>query len=102
LGLSYAFGTKTNFLRRDEDPKDAYKKKHGDWAVIKNETAIELESMNERIKEMETQMNDTDKDGVPDYLDRENNSIAGVAVDTRGRMVDLNKNGVPDEFRTLY
>ena len=102
LGLSYAFGTKTNsamrVLRRDEDPKDAYKKIHGDWAVIKNETAIELESMDERMKDMETQMNDTDKDGVPDYLDRENNSIAGVAVDTRGRMVDLNKNGVPDEL----
>lgn len=102
LGLSYAFGNKNNsnirVLRRDEDPKDAYKKIHGDWAVIKNETAIELESMNDRIKDMETQMNDTDKDGVPDYLDRENNSINGVAVDTKGRMVDLNKNGVPDEL----
>jgi len=43
-------------------------------------------------------MNDTDKDGVPDYLDVENNSIAGVAVDTKGRMVDLNKNGIADEL----
>jgi OOP family OmpA-OmpF porin len=43
-------------------------------------------------------MNDSDKDGVPDYLDVENNSIAGVAVDTKGRMVDINKNGVPDEL----
>jgi OOP family OmpA-OmpF porin len=43
-------------------------------------------------------MNDTDKDGVPDYLDQENNSVAGVAVDTRGKMVDANRNGVPDEL----
>ena len=47
---------------------------------------------------METLMNDTDKDGVPVYLDVENNSIAGVAVDTKGRMVDLNNNGIPDEM----
>ena len=78
--------------------KEAYKKIHGDWAVIKNETAVELETMNNRIKDMETQMNDTDKDGVPDYLDRENNSVNGVAVDTKGRMIDLNRNGVPDEL----
>lgn len=102
LGISYAFGTlkssNIRVLSGDEDPKEDYKKIHGDWAVIKNESAIKLENMNNRIKDMETQMNDTDKDGVPDYLDRENNSINGVAVDTKGRMVDLNKNGVPDEL----
>ncbi len=71
---------------------------HGDWAEIKNgksEKELELEK---RVGEMETLMNDTDKDGVPDYLDQENNSTAGVAVDSRGKMVDLNKNGVPDEM----
>ena len=31
-----------------------------------------------------------------DYLDVENNSVAGAAVDTKGRMIDLNKNGIPD------
>lgn len=46
-------------------------------------------------------MNDTDKDGVPDYLDVENNSIAGVTVDTKGRMVDKNNNGVPDELENI-
>ncbi len=102
LGVSYAFDTKNSsnirILRKNRDPKEAYKKIHGDWAVIKNETAVELETMNNRIKDMETQMNDTDKDGVPDYLDRENNSVNGVAVDTKGRMIDLNRNGVPDEL----
>ena len=54
-----------------------------------------------RINDLETLMNDTDKDGVPDYLDVENNSITGVAVDTKGRMIDVNKNGVPDELEKL-
>ena len=52
-----------------------------------------------RLGELEALMNDTDKDGVPDYFDLESNSIAGVMVDTKGRMIDkdINKNGVPDE-----
>ncbi len=47
-------------------------------------------------------MNDVDKDGVPDYLDSENNSIAGVAVDSKGVMVDINKNKVPDELEKYF
>lgn len=83
LGVSYTLG-KYN--------------EHGDWAVIPNKQLEEIAVLEKRIGEMETLMNDTDKDGVPDYLDVENNSIAGVAVDTKGRMVDLNNNGVPDEM----
>ena len=81
LGLSYTLGKKPN----------------SDWADVtidKNE----ITDMNKRIAEIETLMNDTDKDGVPDYLDTENNSVTGVAVDTKGRMVDVNKNGIPDEL----
>lgn len=101
VGLSYSFNkNKSNIrtLAKNQDPSQAYKKIHGDWAVIRNQTSIELQTMDDRLKDMETQLNDTDKDGVPDYLDRENNSINGVAVDTKGRMVDLNRNGVPDEL----
>lgn len=87
LGLSYSFG------------KD---KIHGDWAIIMDENIEEINALNERVNEMEALMNDSDKDGVPDYLDQENNSLAGVAVDTRGRMVDINKNGVPDELETYF
>jgi OOP family OmpA-OmpF porin len=87
VGLSYSFG---------DD------KMHGDWAVIMDPKAEEIEQLDQRINDMEVMMNDTDKDGVPDYLDQENNSLAGVAVDTRGRMVDLNKNGVPDELETYF
>ncbi len=83
LGISYSFG------------KD---KIHGDWAIIKEINDKRIDSLNNRIGEIETLMNDSDKDGVPDYLDAEQNSIAGVAVDTKGRMVDKNNNGVPDEL----
>jgi OOP family OmpA-OmpF porin len=83
LGISYSLG----------DFND-----HGDWAIMPNKRLEEIDALEKRIGEMETLMNDTDKDGVPDYLDVENNSIAGVAVDTKGRMVDMNNNGVPDEM----
>ncbi|MGV9002839.1 OmpA family protein [Flavobacterium sp.] len=83
LGLSYSFG------------KD---KIHGDWAIIEDKRNKELKELEGRIGDIETLMNDTDKDGVPDYLDVENNSLPGVAVDTKGRMVDKNNNGVPDEL----
>ncbi len=83
FGLSYAFGNE---------------KIHGDWAIISDKKDKEINELNNRIGEIETLMNDTDKDGVPDYLDTENNSIAGVAVDTKGRMVDHNGNGVPDDL----
>ena len=83
LGLSYSFGTQ---------------KIHGDWALIRDAKSKEIYELNNRIGEIETLMNDTDKDGVPDYLDVENNSIAGVSVDTKGIMVDKNGNGVPDDL----
>ena len=83
FGLSYSFGKA---------------KIHGDWAIIKEANNKRIDSLNARIGEIETLMNDSDKDGVPDYLDAEQNSINGVAVDTKGRMVDRNDNGVPDEL----
>lgn len=83
LGLSWSFGSVPM---------------HGDWGVIEDKRAEEIAELDRRIGELETMLNDADKDGVPDYLDAENNSIPGVAVDTKGRMVDLNKNGIPDEL----
>lgn len=83
LGLSISFGNE---------------KIHGDWAIIEDPRDKVINELEARIGEIETLMNDTDKDGVPDYLDAENNSLPGVAVDTKGRMVDLNNNGVPDEL----
>jgi OOP family OmpA-OmpF porin len=83
LGLSYSFG-----------PQNM----HGDWAEIPDASSEQLKALDDRIGELETMMNDTDKDGVADYLDVEPNSIAGVAVDSKGRMVDANRNGVADEL----
>lgn len=83
VGLTYSLGNK---------------KMHGDWAVIKDKKLEQIEAMQKRVEDVETLMNDTDKDGVPDYLDQENNSVTGVAVDTKGKMVDINRNGVPDEL----
>ena len=71
---------------------------HADWVTdVKTD---ELAAMEERIGSIETQMNDSDKDGVPDYLDAEPNSITGVAVDSKGRTIDHNGNGVPDELES--
>jgi OmpA-OmpF porin, OOP family len=83
LGISYSFGSE---------------KVHGDWAVMRNRELEEIKALEKRVGEIENNMNDSDQDGVPDYLDAEPNSIAGVAVDSKGRMIDLNKNGVPDEL----
>lgn len=83
LGASFSFGAE---------------KIHGDWAVLRDKQQEEIEALEKRVAEIENNMGDTDQDGVPDYLDVEPNSIAGIAVDTKGRMVDLNKNGVPDEM----
>lgn len=87
FGVSYALG------------KDAM---HGDWKVIQSENEIEIAALqNElrtKIEDIEIMLQDTDRDGVVDYLDAEPNTIGGVAVDTKGRAIDVNKNGVPDEL----
>lgn len=73
-------------------------KKHADWYIQVPPLSKGDEETKNRVAEIETLMNDTDKDGVPDYLDQENNTPAGIAVDTRGKFIDQNKNGVPDEL----
>lgn len=40
--------------------------------------------------------NDADGDGVVDAIDQEANTPAGVPVDTKGRVLDSDKDGVPD------
>lgn len=76
------------------------KESHADWYVdaLASADPKSDEEARKRLDAIETMMNDTDKDGVADYLDSENNTPAGVAVDSRGRFIDENKNGVPDEM----
>lgn len=71
--------------------------KHADW-YYEEDKADKLAELEQRIGDLETMMNDSDKDGVPDYLDVEQNTITGVAVDTKGRAIDRNNNGIPDEL----
>lgn len=72
--------------------------KHADWY---SETKLdELKALEERVGMIETGLADSDKDGVPDMYDLEPNSIAGVAVNTKGQSIDRNKNGVPDELES--
>src|SRR5690554_3320585 len=73
-------------------------KKHADWSTRKEMLNDILDDFENRISKIETDLIDSDQDGVPDYLDREPNTPSGVAVDTKGRAIDLNKNGIPDEM----
>jgi len=85
LGLTYYFGKKD---------------KHADWYYENKKD--EIADLEARVADIEAMMNDMDKDGVPNYLDLENNTIAGVVVDTKGRAVDLNNNGIPDELEKYF
>ena len=71
--------------------------KHSDWFIPKIIPEVDPE-VNRRLDEIETLLNDTDKDGVVDYLDVQNNTPSGVIVDSKGRYIDTNRNGTPDEF----
>ena len=72
--------------------------KHADW-YFENKTD-EIEALEKRLAFVETGLVDTDKDGVADLYDLEQNTTAGVAVNSKGQAVDVNKNGVPDELES--
>lgn len=67
--------------------------KHADWDT----SNPRLDELERRVTELETKLIDTDKDGVADYLDEEQNSAPNAIVDTKGKTVDANKNGVDDK-----
>ena len=72
--------------------------KHADWVASSTNTEDLVADMDQRLSKVETDLVDSDQDGVPDYLDREPNTPSGVMVDTKGRAVDKNNNGIPDEL----
>ena len=72
---------------------------HADW-TDSNPLKKEVEELKARVANIETDLLDTDQDGVPDYLDREPNTTSGVTVNTKGVTVDNNRNGIPDELET--
>ena len=68
-------------------------KKHADWVVLDATNGLE-----KRVSELEAMNADTDRDGIVDYLDLEPNTMSGAMVDNKGRAIDANKNGIPDEI----
>src|SRR5690606_37130940 len=76
-------------------------KEHADWYVGPN-LMEELSGLEAGGLAMENMLQDTDRDGVPDYLDVEPNSWPGVSVDNKGRTVDRNDNGIPDELEEYF
>ncbi len=70
---------------------------HSDWFIPVKKSELDQELL-DRIESIETLMNDTDKDGVVDYLDLQNNTASGLTVDTKGQFIDTDKNGYPDEL----
>lgn len=71
---------------------------HADW--YDNSANSRLDDLEERVATIETNNADDDQDGVPNYLDRDNTTESGVEVDTKGRAVDVNKNGIPDSMES--
>lgn len=71
--------------------------KHADWSSTVVVPTPDPE-VTKRLDEIEKLMNDTDRDGIVDHLDSENNTPTGVAVDSKGRFIDENKNNIPDEL----
>ena len=77
-------------------------KEHADWVDASTEKQYEekADNLKDRIAKLEDDLQDTDKDGIPDYLDREPDTPNGVEVNSKGVAVDNNNNGVPDDLET--
>lgn len=74
--------------------------KHADWYPKEDMLIERVTVLEERVDKIETDLIDSDMDGVPDYLDREPNTISGLTVDSKGVAVDKNNDGIPDEIET--
>jgi len=94
-GLLVNFSVGANFyLGKNE--------KHADWVDVTEKTELrnKLDSVQDRVAQLERDLMDEDQDGVPNYRDREPNTMNGVSVDTKGVAVDKNENGIPDEIES--
>ncbi|WKW45695.1 OmpA family protein [Myroides sp. JBRI-B21084] len=75
--------------------------RHADW-YSNDALTNRVEALENRVTDIENKMIDSDNDGVADYLDLEPNTPAGNMVDTKGRSIDLNKNGIPDSYEDYF
>ena len=76
--------------------------KHADWFAMDSMLQSKVDELEGRLATIETGLTDSDQDGVPDMFDAEPNSMAGVAVDQKGRTIDRNGNGVADELERYF
>lgn len=69
---------------------------HADWHDSKC-CGLEprIDKLDDDVSKIQNDMQDSDGDGVPDYLDEEPDTPEGAIVDTKGRTV----NRVPDQLR---
>ena len=84
LGLQYNFGRHA---------------RHADWAILPDPNA-EIESLENRVRQLENQQKDDDGDGVANWLDEEPATPAGTPVDTKGRTLppkDSDGDNIPDD-----
>jgi len=74
--------------------------KHADWVDNSpiNPFVERVEELENELAKIQLDMQDTDKDGVANYLDRQPNTTSGVTVNTKGESIDVNQNGVPDQL----
>lgn len=72
---------------------------HADWYGGATSTMeAQIDSLNRRVSKVEDDMLDSDQDGIANYLDKEPNTVNGVAVNSKGVAVDKNNNNIPDEL----
>lgn len=76
--------------------------KHADWFALDSMLQEKVDELEGRIATIETGLTDSDQDGVPDMFDAEPNTMAGVAVDNKGRSIDRNGNGIADELERYF
>ncbi len=82
LGVTFYLGKNTN---------------HSDWVTEVKYAQVDPEIL-KRLSLLESLVVDTDKDGVADNNDLQNNTPNGVVVDSKGQFIDTDNNGTPDEF----
>ena len=68
--------------------------KHADWVMDNDDRFAAIDA---RFTAVENRMLDSDNDGVANYLDQEAETPSGLMVDTKGRSIDKNSNGVADQ-----
>ena len=75
---------------------------HADWYAEESQSKNEINALANRIDNIEAMLVDSDNDGVADYLDLEPNTPAGALVDSRGRNIDKNNNGIADNIEAYF